>query len=544
MINNPNAYNKDGTPRILNTIPYINKLLFKKIPSIDDIKELINHTARSVVEDFHIGHVWEDGDYVINWRMHKVHLAIEAFNSKQYHEAYCQIIKFWANDFDGSETDMADKYRFPHYIENADCEMTEEEFTTCTNRWFIYKPNHSKILEERDAVDGIKRTITTLNGIDNQLIASVSSLSSLSVNYGTLSTTVAGMDTSISSLTNTIAATNTTVVGIQTRLDNNEISLASALSTLTTISGFSGTQATAITNLQTSMTGVTNTLSQVTQSITVLTTADTAKTSSINQLVSRVNSNDISISSITQTLQTVNNQSQASADSLTTLTANFNGVSTTVSQHTSAISTLDTQRAAMQQTLNTTGASLTTIGGAVTTLEGKNEAYLSITGTAAGNRAQVTLYANNSGAGVDIVGDVRISGAVTIDGTLTAAKFVAKGITDTIYSVNGGYIYGNYDWQVLISQTIVMGLPGTIIPRADLQMAHDNVLWNFRLSVSNGTTTNQLQAGTVNKDNYLSTTGSMAVPVGTYTVLVEFNGPPAVFANPGAIGLTTTRTYV
>jgi hypothetical protein len=151
MINNPNAYNKDGTPRILNTIPYINKLLFKKIPSIDDIKELINHTARSVVEDFHIGHVWEDGDYVINWRMHKVHLAIEAFNSKQYHEAYCQIIKFWANDFDGSETDMADKYRFPHYIENADCEMTEEEFTTCTNRWFIYKPNHSKILEERDA---------------------------------------------------------------------------------------------------------------------------------------------------------------------------------------------------------------------------------------------------------------------------------------------------------------------------------------------------------------------------------------------------------
>jgi hypothetical protein len=94
-----------------------------------------------------------------------------------------------------------------------------------------------------------------------------------------------------------------------------------------------------------------------------------------------------------------NYQALVTADATETAAriAAINSLTTTVGGHTS---------------------SLTTQAAAIADVEGRTEAYFSITAIA-GGRAQLTVYADGGGAGVDIVGDVRIEGDLIVTGSVT-----------------------------------------------------------------------------------------------------------------------------
>jgi len=87
---------------------------------------------------------------------------------------------------------------------------------------------------------------------------------------------------------------------------------------------------------------------------------------------------------------------------------------------------------------------------AISTLEGYTEARFSVAAVA-GGRAQLEIYADaNGGAGVDIIGDVGISGDLVVDGTISADKIEANGITDIdVTNISTGVktensVIGNY----------------------------------------------------------------------------------------------------
>lgn len=65
--------------------------------------------------------------------------------------------------------------------------------------------------------------------------------------------------------------------------------------------------------------------------------------------------------------------------------------------------------------------------------QGKTAAYWQVNSAVPGQRAQLTVWANNGGAGVDIVGNVRISGDLMVDGSINGAKIVNGAVvTDKI----------------------------------------------------------------------------------------------------------------
>jgi hypothetical protein len=80
---------------------------------------------------------------------------------------------------------------------------------------------------------------------------------------------------------------------------------------------------------------------------------------------------------------------------------------------------------------NGTAATVSTQAGTITGLQNRTSAYWQVQAVAAGNRAQMTLYADaNGGAGVDIVGDTIFRGKVVIDnGTTMIAQGIGFGTT-------------------------------------------------------------------------------------------------------------------
>ncbi len=93
-----------------------------------------------------------------------------------------------------------------------------------------------------------------------------------------------------------------------------------------------------------------------------------------------------------------------------------------VVQSFEALSTLTTQYASLSGTVSTLNSSVTTQQTAINNLNGRTSAYWETTAVAGNGRAQLTLHADaNGGGGVDIVGDVRISGDTMIGGTLSVS---------------------------------------------------------------------------------------------------------------------------
>ena len=81
-------------------------------------------------------------------------------------------------------------------------------------------------------------------------------------------------------------------------------------------------------------------------------------------------------------------------------------------------------------------ARVTTTEGAIATAQGKLSSYWQTTAVAGNGRAQLTLHADaNGGGGVDIVGDVAISGNLVVDGTIQSTKVATSAIQQTVFQM-------------------------------------------------------------------------------------------------------------
>lgn len=126
----------------------------------------------------------------------------------------------------------------------------------------------------------------------------------------------------------------------------------------------------------------------------------------------------------------------------------------TVSTHATTIATQTSQIATLNTTVGTQGSSITTQQSAITTLQGRSAAYWSVTAVA-GGRAQLAIYADaNGGAGVDIVGDVKINGSLVVTGTVTSTQLAANSASNGSVSYTAGAFTLSTSWQNAASVSV------------------------------------------------------------------------------------------
>ena len=78
--------------------------------------------------------------------------------------------------------------------------------------------------------------------------------------------------------------------------------------------------------------------------------------------------------------------------------------------------------AGLEMTAYNEEAAVTETMAAATDAFGRTRAYMQVLAAVPGSRAQLTVWADNAGAGVDIVGNVAISGGLLVDGTINGVK--------------------------------------------------------------------------------------------------------------------------
>jgi len=112
----------------------------------------------------------------------------------------------------------------------------------------------------------------------------------------------------------------------------------------------------------------------------------------------------------------------------------------------------------LESDYNGTKAAVTEQSGTIASLQGRTAAYWRTTAVAGNNRAQVTISADaNGGAGVDIVGDLRVSGTALFDGTVVASKFLTNAGIDL-----AAVVPGSLNWRASLVSTTDYG-PATSI---------------------------------------------------------------------------------
>jgi len=101
-------------------------------------------------------------------------------------------------------------------------------------------------------------------------------------------------------------------------------------------------------------------------------------------------------------------------------------------------------------------ASVAVQSSAIATLQGRTSAFWSV-GVTAGGRAQLSVYADiNGGAGVDIVGDVRINGNLLVTGTVNSTQIAANAVTRGGITINAGGVTLTSSFQDAAEVTIDM----------------------------------------------------------------------------------------
>jgi len=145
-----------------------------------------------------------------------------------------------------------------------------------------------------------------------------------------------------------------------------------------------------------------------------------------------------------------------------------------------------------------------------------------------------------SGGNLRLSGNVRVGGDLVVGGTLTADKFVADGVTRAYQAGNASAITLEAIEDV-VTITIEMERPGTIILIADMQFTFASGTWDFELAV--GSTV--LKTGSSNTDRYASFSGVFFAPsAGTYVAKARAASGGSVTINPGGAGLVALRTYI
>lgn len=117
---------------------------------------------------------------------------------------------------------------------------------------------------------------------------------------------------------------------------------------------------------------------------------------------------------------------------------------------------LGTRLSGIDASIGGVSATVTTQSSAIATLQGRTSAFWSV-GVTAGGRAQLSVYADiNGGAGVDIVGDVRINGNLLVTGTVNSTQIAANAVTRGGITLNAGSITLTSSFQDAAEVTIDM----------------------------------------------------------------------------------------
>lgn len=137
-----------------------------------------------------------------------------------------------------------------------------------------------------------------------------------------------------------------------------------------------------------------------------------------------------------------------------------------INSNQTAIATANSSIANLTNSVSTLNSSVTTQQVAINNLNGKTAAYWQVNAVS-GGRAQLTVYADsNGGGGVDIVGDLRVTGNALISGTvnpeaLALGRFVKRlGPTSISATSNTGTLY-----SATLGETMANGsylLEGTV----------------------------------------------------------------------------------
>jgi hypothetical protein len=87
----------------------------------------------------------------------------------------------------------------------------------------------------------------------------------------------------------------------------------------------------------------------------------------------------------------------------------------------------------LRSAYNGTAATVSQQAGTLADVKGRTAAYWRTTAVAGNNRAQITISADaNAGAGVDIIGDVSISGDLLVAGSVITDRIAVNGVTNTV----------------------------------------------------------------------------------------------------------------
>ena len=136
---------------------------------------------------------------------------------------------------------------------------------------------------------------------------------------------------------------------------------------------------------------------------------------------------------ISQEAGTRSSVDSAQAGRMDQMTTDYNNINTNVrsliSEEAYTRSSVDgAQSGRMDQMVseyNGIGSSLSITQGTVADIRGRTSAYFSVAAVSGDNRAQLVVHADaNNGAGIDIIGDVRIGGNLLVLGSITADRIM------------------------------------------------------------------------------------------------------------------------
>jgi len=409
--------------------------------------------------------------------------------------------------------------------------------------------------EQQNSLNNLTTNLTTANGrIEDESTVRATADQALASRTTTLESDFTTQQGAIGGLLTDLTSAKASITDEASTRAAADSALASRTTTLE--AGFSGHQ----TSLDGLTSGLATANAKVTDEATARADADSALAQRTTTLESNYSNQQNAINATNASLSTEqtarSDADGALASQITTLIASTNSsaanLSARLSDEASARTNADQALASRASNLEATAGNLTSrvsvTESAVANLAGKGEAYWKVEAVSGSNRAQLSIHADaNGGAGVDIVGDVTISGNLVVDGTLNTGKLSNGAITGYYQGYNSISYRGagtGYQ-QTLVSYNVHMDFEGDILLWATATQSYGSTdglhPWNMSVWVDSGSYGSS-GGGTAVTDS-ASTSGRAHVGPGDHTVELRWIGHSAITINPGSASIIAMRAY-
>lgn len=307
-----------------------------------------------------------------------------------------------------------------------------------------------------DVESDIAGVVTSLTGlISNEATVRVNAITAEAAARNALATRVGNTESAIVTEQNTrasaLSAEATARGALTTRVANTETAITTEQTTRSNaIAAEASARGALAVRVGAAETAITNEAS-------ARATAISAETTARNALTARVTSAE---GAITNEATVRANADTAITNTVTALTARTTTAEAAIANESTvranAITAEANARSALAARVGSTESSITTQAGVLATVLGRTSAFWEVTAVA-GGRAKLRVYADaNSGGGVDIEGDVRISGNLLVGGSVNSAQLAANAAT----AGSSGYVETGVNltstWQTVAECTVPM----------------------------------------------------------------------------------------